>query len=101
MSEAIRTCKRCGRQYTGWHCTSPGCKLAREKRNASARRRRMARGGSGRKRRFSAGGSLGETIGMMQVSVYADPCPNPHDTEPDSLGNEYASNVEDMRYPNW
>lgn len=77
MSELVRTCKKCGGKYTGWHCNSDKCKAAREKRNASARKRRRNRGGgSGRRiHRYAASSfSWGASL-AGPVAVCPDACP--------------------------
>lgn len=99
MSELIRTCKRCGRQYTGWHCTSQQCRISRAKRNASARKSRARHGGSGSRklRSYAAGGfSWGKA---SVVSVYADACPKQRDVEPEASGNYTRDEVDYMRHP--
>jgi hypothetical protein len=75
MSEAIRTCKRCGRQYTGYHCNSVTCRAARQKRNADARRRRSGGGGVRRMRRYTAWGTASDGFLVMPVGVYPEACP--------------------------
>lgn len=80
MSEAIRTCKLCGGQYTGWRCNSERCKTAREKRKVAARknpRRRAGGGGGGRRiRAYRAPSFSWGTPSLETVAVHPDACPN-------------------------
>ena len=76
MAELVRTCKRCGKKYTGWHCNSKACRAAREKRNSAARRRRHARGGGGNRRLKSYASSFSwGTPASGPVAVCPDACP--------------------------
>lgn len=76
MAELVRTCKKCGSRYTGWHCNSPACRAVREKRNAAARKRRRIRGGGGKRIRAYAASSFSWGASLAgPVAVCPDACP--------------------------
>lgn len=99
MSEAIRTCKRCGRKYTGWNCPNPACKAARAKRNASRRRSRAYHSGDRSRTRRYAAGSFSWAGSSVVGPIHADACPRQSHDEPEASGNYTRDEVDYMRHP--
>lgn len=92
--EAIRTCHKCGRQYTGYHCQNPSCRKSRKAHSAASSRSRARVGGSRKTRRYAAGG-LSWSSAASVGPIHADACPKPLDEEKEKASGNYLAEETD------